>query len=200
VFELTVSPEESPNKPQYLTLEFEKGIPKSLDGSEEGPVDMLNRLSEIAGRNGVGRIDHIEDRLVGIKSREVYECPAATVLVESHRDLEKCVLTRHELNFKQLVDMQWTLTAYTGLWADPLLEDLSAFIEKTQEKVSGIVKVKLFKGNCQIVGRSSPMSLYNRELATYEGGTAFDQKMAGGFIELWGLQTKIANIVKRRVK
>ncbi|MBS7623306.1 argininosuccinate synthase [Candidatus Bathyarchaeota archaeon] len=200
VFELTVSPEESPNRPQYLTLEFEKGIPKSLDGSEEAPVDMLNRLSEIAGRNGVGRIDHIEDRLIGIKSREVYECPAATVLVESHKDLEKCVLTRHELDFKQLVDMEWTLAAYTGLWTDPLLEDLGAFIDKTQEKVSGTVKVKLFKGNCRVVGRSSPMSLYNRELATYEVGTAFDQKIAGGFIELWGLQTKIANIVKRKME
>jgi len=200
VFELTVSPEKSPNKPEYVTLEFEKGIPKSLDGSKETPVAMLNRLSGIAGKNGVGRIDHIEDRLVGIKSREVYECPAATVLIEAHRDLEKCVLTRHELAFKQLVDLQWTFAAYSGLWTDPLLEDLGAFIDKTQEKVSGIVKVKLYKGSCQVVGRSSPMSLYNRDLATYEVGTTFDQSMATGFIELWGLQTKMANIIKRRMR
>lgn len=200
VFELTVSPEKSPNKPEYVTLEFEKGIPKSLDGSKETPVAMLNRLSGIAGKNGVGRIDHIEDRLVGIKSREVYECPAATVLIEAHRDLEKCVLTRHELAFKQLVDLQWTFAAYSGLWTDPLLEDLGAFIDKTQEKVSGIVKVKLYKGSCQVVGRSSPMSLYNRDLATYEVGTTFDQSMANGFIELWGLQTKMANIIKRRMR
>jgi argininosuccinate synthase len=161
---------------------------------------MLNKLSGMAGRNGVGRIDHIEDRLVGIKSREVYECPAATVLVEAHRDLEKCVLTRHELTFKQLVDLQWTFAAYSGLWTDPLLEDLGAFIDKTQQKVNGIVKLKLYKGSCQVVGRSSPMSLYNRDLATYEVGTTFDQTMATGFIELWGLQTKIANIIKRRMR
>ncbi len=200
VFELTVSPEKSPNKPEYVSLEFEKGLPKSLDGSKEAPVTMLNKLSGMAGRNGVGRIDHIEDRLVGIKSREVYECPAATVLVEAHRDLEKCVLTRHELTFKQLVDLQWTFAAYSGLWTDPLLEDLGAFIDKTQQKVNGIVKLKLYKGSCQVVGRSSPMSLYNRDLATYEVGTTFDQTMATGFIELWGLQTKIANIIKRRMR
>jgi len=199
VFELTVSPENSPNEPEYVSLEFKKGIIKSIDGSKEAPVTMLNKLNGVAGRNGVGRIDHIEDRLVGIKSREVYECPAATVLVEAHRDLEKCVLTRHELAFKQLVDLQWTFAAYSGLWMDPLLEDLGAFIDKTQQKVSGIVKVKLYKGSCQVVGRSSPMSLYNRDLATYEVGTTFDQTMATGFIELWGLQTKIANIIKRRM-
>jgi len=197
IFELTTSPEKSPDKPEYVTLEFEKGIPKSVNGSEEGPVEVLKTLDTIAGRNGVGRIDHIEDRLVGIKSREVYECPAATVLIEAHRDLEKCVLTRHELGFKQLADIQWTVAAYSGLWMDPLMEDLQAFTDKTQERVSGTVRIKLYKGSCRVVGRSSPMSLYSRKLATYDVDTTFDQTMATGFIELWGLQTKIANIVKR---
>ncbi len=197
VFELTASPQKSPDKPEYVTLEFDEGVPKSVNGSKESPATLIKRISEIAGRNGVGRIDHIEDRLVGIKSREVYECPASVALIEAHRDLEKCVLTRHELVFKQLVDAQWTMAAYSGLWTDPLMDDLNAFIEKTQERVNGMVKVKLHKGNCQVVGRSSPMSLYSRDLATYGVDTTFDQTMATGFIELWGLQTKMANIVKR---
>jgi len=197
VFELTASPQKSPDKPEYITLEFSEGTPRSVNGSKEAPVALINKVSNIAGRNGVGRIDHIEDRLVGIKSREVYECPASAVLIEAHRDLEKCVLTRHELAFKQLVDTQWTVAAYTGLWMDPLMDDLNAFVNKTQERVNGTVKVKLHKGTCQVVGRSSPMSLYNRDLATYGVDTTFDQTMATGFIELWGLQTKMANMVKR---
>jgi len=200
IFEWTVSPEKSPNKPEYVTLEFDRGMPKSIDGSEDNPVAFINKLNRMAGRNGVGRIDHVEDRLVGIKSREVYECPASTVLIEAHRDLEKCVLTRHELTFKQLVDAQWTVAAYSGLWMDPLMEDLGAFIDKTQERVNGTVRIKLYKGNCQVVGRSSLMSLYNRKLATYDITTTFDQSMATGFIGLWGLQTKIANIVKRKTQ
>jgi len=197
VFELTASPQKSPDKPEYITLEFSEGTPRSVNGSKEAPVALINKVSNIAGRNGVGRIDHIEDRLVGIKSREVYECPASAVLIEAHRDLEKCVLTRHELAFKQLVDTQWTVAAYTGLWMDPLMDDLNAFVNKTQERVNGTVKVKLHKGTCQVVGRSSPMSLYNRDLATYGVDTTFDQTMATGFIELWGLQTKMANMVRR---
>lgn len=197
IFKLTTSPEKCPNDPEYITLGFERGLPKSLDGSKKTPVRLLEEVSHRAGRNGVGRIDHIEDRLVGIKSREVYECPAAMVLIAAHKDLEKCVLTRHELAFKKLVDIQWTVAAYNGLWTDPLMDDLKAFIDKTQERVNGTVKLKLFKGNCRVVGRSSPDSLYSRKLATYEAGTTFDQTKAIGFIELWGLQTKVANIVKR---
>jgi argininosuccinate synthase len=197
IYRLTTSPEKSPDRPEYVTVEFERGIPESLNGVKENPVTLLEKLNSVAGRNGVGRIDHIEDRLIGIKSREVYECPSATVLIEAHRDLEKCVLTRHELSFKLFVDFQWTASAYSGLWMDPLMGDLNAFIDETQGRVKGTVKIKLYKGSCQVVGRSSPTSLYNLKLATYEVGTTFDQTMATGFIELWGLQTKVANMVKR---
>jgi argininosuccinate synthase len=200
IFELTTSPEKCPNNPEYITLDFKRGLPESLNGSKKSPVKLLEEVGQIAGRNGIGRIDHIEDRLVGIKSREVYECPAAIVLIAAHKDLEKCVLTRHELTFKKLVDIQWTVAAYNGLWTDPLMDDLKAFIDKTQEKVNGTVKLKLFKGTCRVVGRTSPNSLYNRNLATYEADTTFDQTKAIGFIELWGLQTKIANIVERENK
>ena len=200
IFELTTSPEKCPNNPEYITLDFERGLPASLNGSKKSPVKLLEGVGQIAGRNGIGRIDHIEDRLVGIKSREVYECPAAMVLIAAHKDLEKCVLTRHELTFKKLVDIQWTVAAYNGLWMDPLMDDLKAFIDKTQEKVNGTIKLKLFKGTCRVVGRTSPNSLYNRNLATYEADTTFDQTKAIGFIELWGLQTKVANIVERENK
>jgi argininosuccinate synthase len=198
VYEWTVSPEKTPDKPEYVTLEFENGVPKALNGFEIDPVALIESVNEAAGRHGVGRIDHIEDRLVGIKSREVYECPAATVIIEGHRDLEKLVLTRHELFFKQQVDAVWANLAYTGLWMDPLKEDLDAFIDKTQERVCGEVKLKLYKGSLQVVGRSSPLSLYDMDLATYNIETTFDQSSSAGFIELWGLPTKVANALKKK--
>jgi len=156
-------------------------------------------LNKTAGKHGVGRIDHIEDRLVGIKSRETYECPAATVLIEAHKDLEKMVLTRHEVQFKQQIDTQWTFLAYAGLWVDPLREDLEAFINKSQENVSGKVRVKLYKGGLQVVGRSSPFSLYDKNLVNYNIKTSFNQTYSKGFIELWGLQTRMHNVLKRTV-
>ena len=159
---------------------------------------MIEALNEIGGRNGVGRIDHIEDRLVGIKSREVYECPAATIILEAHKDLEKLVLTRHEIMFKQIVDSNWSFLVYAGLWADPLREDLDAFIEKSQKPVSGEVKIKLYKGGLRVVGRSSPNSLYDLNLATYDIKTTFDQSLSAGFIELWGLPTRVAKALRRR--
>lgn len=154
----------------------------------------------IAGKHGIGRVDHIEDRLVGIKSREIYESPAAEVLIEAHKDLEKMILTRHELEFKKQIDEKWTWLIYTGLWIDPLREALEAFIDKSQERVCGEVKMKLYKGRCWVVGRSSPWSLYDKNLATYEVETSFNQAHAEGFIELWGLPTKVANILKDKVK
>jgi len=198
VFEWTVSPEKAPDKPEYLTLKFESGVPKAVNGEELDPVTLIETVNEVAGRNGVGRIDHIEDRLVGIKSREIYECPAATVIIEAHKDLEKLVLTRHELFFKQQIEFQWTYLAYTGLWMDPLKDALDAFINKTQERVCGEVTVKLYKGGLQVVGRSSPLSLYDIDLATYNIETTFDQSSSAGFIELWGLPTKVANALKKK--
>jgi len=199
-FEWTVSPEEAPNTPEYVTIKFKAGVPVALNKENLAPLALIETLNKTAGKHGVGRIDHIEDRLVGIKSREVYECPAATVLLEAHKDLEKLVLTRHEVLFKQQIDVQWTFLAYTGLWMDPLREDLEAFINKTQENVHGEVRVKLYKGGLQIVGRSSPMSLYDKNLVNYNIKTGFNQSYSKGFIELWGLQTRMHNILKRKAK
>jgi argininosuccinate synthase len=200
IFEWTVPPEKAPDKPEYVTVGFECGVPCAINGEDLDPVSLIEALNKIAGKHGVGRIDHMEDRLVGIKSREVYECPAATVLLEAHKDLEKMVLTRHEVLFKQQIDAQWTFLVYAGLWMDPLREDLGAFIDKTQERVCGEVQLKLYKGGFQVVGRSSPMSLYDLNLATYDIQTAFDQSYSKGFIELWGLPTTMSNILKKKGK
>ena len=199
-YEWTVSPEKAPNTPEYVTITFEAGAPVALNGEALAPLALIEKLNKTAGKHGVGRIDHIEDRMVGIKSREIYECPAATVLIEAHKDLEKMVLTRHEVLFKQQIDAQWTFLAYAGLWLDPLREDLDAFIAKSQENVSGEVRVKLYKGNAQIVGRSSPMSLYDQNLVNYNIKTGFNQAYSKGFIELWGLQTRMSNVLKRKAK
>jgi argininosuccinate synthase len=199
-FEWTVSPEKAPKTPEYVTIKFEAGVPIAINEKDLKPLELIETLNETAGKHGVGRIDHIEDRLVGIKSREVYECPAATVLLEAHKDLEKMVLTRHEVLFKQQIDAQWTFLVYAGLWMDPLREDLDAFINRTQENVQGEVRVKLYKGGLQVVGRSSPMSLYDKNLANYNIKTTFNQSYSKGFIELWGLQTRMYNALKRRAK
>ena len=196
-FEWTVSPEKAPEKPEYLTIEFEKGVPVALNGERMNPVELIEVLNATAGKHGVGRIDHMEDRLVGIKSREVYECPAATVIIEAHKDLEKMVLTRHEVLFKQHVDAYWAYLVYAGLWMDPLREALDAFIDKTQERVTGKVRIKLYKGSAQIVGRSSPYSLYDIHLATYNIDTTFNQMASAGFIEIWGLPTRVARALKK---
>ncbi len=198
IYEWTNSPEKAPDTPEYVTVEFEKGIPVSVNGTELDPVELIRRLNYIAGKHGVGRIDHIEDRLVGIKSREIYECPAATLLIEAHRELEKMVMTRHEVWFKQLVDSEWTKLVYTGLWNDPLREDLDGFIERAQERVTGSVRLKVFKGSVQVVSRTSPMSLYDTALATYDASSTFDQTWSKGFIEIWAMPTVVANALKRQ--
>ncbi|MEM0216360.1 MAG: argininosuccinate synthase [Candidatus Bathyarchaeia archaeon] len=199
-FEWTVPPEKAPDTPEYVTLKFEEGVPTSINDVELNPVTLIENLNKIAGRHGVGRIDHIEDRLVGIKSREVYECPAATVIIEAHKDLEKMVLTRHEVFFKEQVDTQWAFLAYSGLWMDPLREDLEAFIEKTQKRVYGKVRVKLYKGNLRVVGRLSPLSLYDKDLANYNIKTSFNQAYAEGFTTLWGLPTTVYGALKKRLE
>jgi argininosuccinate synthase len=198
VYEWTNSPEDAPSEPEYVSIEYAEGIPVGLNGERFSPVDTIMKLNYIGGKHGIGRIDHIEDRLVGIKSREVYECPAATLLIEAHEELEKLVLTRHEVWFKQQIDAQWANMVYTGLWNDPLKEALDAFIEKTQERVSGEVRLKLYKGSLQIVGRSSPMSLYDTVLATYDGTSTFDQTWSNGFIEIWAMPTVVANTRRRQ--
>lgn len=198
IFEWTLAPEKCPNSPEYLTLTFDKGVLCEVNGTSSSPVSLIHLVNTLAGNHGVGRIDHIEDRLIGLKSREVYECPAASVIINAHKDLEKLVLTRHEVLFKQQIDNHWTFLAYAGLWLDPLKEALDAFIGKTQERVSGEVKVKLHKGAFRIVGRSSPQSLYAFNIASPISSRIVKQSSAEGFIELWGLQTKIFNILKNR--
>ena len=198
IYEWTNAPEQAPDKPEYVNIEFEKGVPVAINHERLGPVEIVKKLNYIAGKHGVGRIDHIEDRLVGIKSREIYECPAATLLIEAHKELEKMVLTRHEVWFKQHIDDEWSNLVYTGLWNDPLKEDLDKFIEKTQEHVSGDVRLKIYKGSVQVVGRSSPMSLYDTALATYDGSSTFDQSWSNGFIEIWAMPTVVANARSRQ--
>ncbi len=186
-----------PNKPSYLEIKFEKGIPTSVDGKSKNPVDLIEYLNKKAGAAGIGIVDHIEDRVVGIKSREVYETPAATCLIEAHSDLEKMVHTKHQTKFKSLVDDEWSWLVYSGLWEDPLKRDLDSFVEQTQKNVTGTVKLKLYKGSLRVVGRKSKYSLYSHDIATYGKGSTFDQKLAKGFVELWGLQSTEANKFKK---
>ncbi len=183
------------DKAGYLELEFEAGVPVAADGKRMPLIDLISHVNDKAGAHGVGIVDHIEDRVVGIKSREVYEAPAAIAIIEAHRDLEKMVLTKHELAFKRLVDDQWSWLAYSGLWQDPLRRDLDKFIDATQVRVSGKVRLKMQTGSLRVVGRESKHSLYRNDLATYAAGSTFDQSMAKGFVELWGLQSIIANSI-----
>ena len=181
------------DKAGYMEIEFDQGVPIAVDGVDMTLTDLIQYVNDKAGGHGVGIVDHIEDRVVGIKSREVYEAPAAISIIEAHKDLEKMVLTKHELTFKQIVDSQWSWLAYSGLWQDPLRADLDRFIDATQNRVSGKVRLKMEKGSLRVVGRESKYSLYRNDLATYATGSTFDQSLAKGFVELWGLQSVIAN-------
>jgi argininosuccinate synthase len=189
-FAWTKAPMDAPASPAYLEVSFEEGIPVALNGEATDGVTLIQRLHQIAGEHGVGRVDHIEDRLVGIKSREIYEAPAATVLLEAHRALEALVLSRDQLRFSQKVSDEYANLVYNGLWFSSLHRDLRAYVDSSQRFVSGTVRMKLFKGSCIVVGRKSPYSLYRHELATYDEGDIFDQNDAPGFIRLWGLSAK----------
>jgi argininosuccinate synthase len=186
-FTWTKSPDKTPDKPTLVEIGFEKGIPVSYDGESMNGVELVQKLNEIAGEHGIGRIDHIEDRVVGIKSREVYEAPAATVLIQAHQALEAMTLSKDQLRFKQKVTVEYSELIYNGLWFSALNRDLSAYILSTQRYVTGTVRMKLFKGHATVLGRRSPKSLYNLGLATYDKGDQFDQSAAVGFIHLWGL-------------
>jgi argininosuccinate synthase len=188
-----VKTKDLPDKPKYLEIEFANGIPVAVDKKKMNPVKLIEYTNKIAGACGIGIVDHIEDRVVGIKSREVYETPAALCIIEAHSDLEKMVHTKHENKFKSIVDQEWAWLAYSGLWQDPLRKDLDKFIDQSQKVVTGIVKLKLYKGGLRVVGRKSKHSLYRHDIATYGKGSAFDQRKATGFVELWGLQTTEAN-------
>src|SRR2546426_6665804 len=190
VYAWTTSPAAAPDEAGTVTIHFESGRPTALQGTTMAVVDLIASLNDLAGRHGVGRIDHVESRVVGIKSREVYECPAATVLVRAHQALEAMVLPRDVLDFKRSVEARYALLIYDGLWFTPLREALDAFVGSTQGRVTGEVSVKLFKGSATVVGRTSPNSLYHGALATYSQGDRFRQSMAEGFIYVWGLPAR----------
>ena len=190
VFALTTSPENAPDEPQYVEIGFERGLPTTLDGEELPLVDLISELGALAGANAVGRIDMVEDRLVGIKSREIYEAPAALAILAAHRELETLTLTRDVLRFKTTVEQRYAELAYEGLWFTPLKSALDAFVAETQKTVTGTVRLKLYKGNCTIVGRKAPNALYSEDLATYDPNSTFDEAAAAGFIALWGLSAR----------
>ncbi len=190
IYQWTVSAEEAPDEPLMLTIGFKDGVPVALDGTQMAPVALAEKLNELAGAHGVGRTDMIEDRVLGLKARENYEHPAATVLLTAHKDLEKLVLTRSELKFKALVDEQWSELAYYGLVDEPLYEDLNAFIDTTQKRVEGTVTVKLFKGNISIMARKSPYALYSEDLVSFDSAS-IDQKDSEGFAKYHGFQARL---------
>ncbi len=192
VWEHTVDPIDAPNEPEYVEIEFEKGIPVALNGKRMGGVELIDALYKIAGKNGVGRIDHVEDRLVGIKSREIYECPAAIVLITAHRAMESMTVTKDVIEFKRGIEQRFCEMVYNGLWFGGLREPINAFVEKTQDYVTGTVRVKLHKGSCMVVGRKSPYSLYDTGLSTYGKDDSFDHTSAIGFIYCWGLPDRTA--------
>jgi len=191
VFAWTKSPAATPDKPAYVEIGFEKGTPVSLDGKKLDGVGLIQRLNDLAGQHGVGRVDHVESRLVGIKSREIYEAPAATVLLKAHRALEAMTLSRQQLRFNEKVTSELSDIIYDGLWFSALRQDLTAYLENAQKHVSGTIRAKLHKGTCTVVGRRSPVSLYDHKLATYDKGDLFDHAASPGFIHIWGLPVKL---------
>lgn len=187
IYQMTVSPEKAPNKASYIEIGFEAGIPKTIDGKSFNPVDLLRNLNNVGGQNAVGRVDMVENRLVGIKSREIYECPSGTILHTAHQELEAMVLDRETAHFKQFIALKYADLIYYGLWETPLKKQLDAFVDESQKQVTGTIRLKLYKGNCSVVGRKSKFSRYKEELATYGEKDVFDQKLAQGFIKIFGM-------------
>ncbi len=190
IFQWTKGFETSGHTPREVKVAFSAGVPVSIDGEKTSPAQLVNRANQIAGDNGVGRIDVMEDRLLGLKVRENYECPGAILLLAAHKALEALVLSREEQRFKRLVDQEWAQLAYSGLWWDPFKDDLDAFIEKTQERVEGEVTLRLFKGSLQVIGRKSPWALYSQELASFDT-TTFEQNDATGMVKQFGLASRL---------
>jgi argininosuccinate synthase len=191
IYQMTKAIADTPDRPEYIEITFAGGVPVALNGETVSPVTLIDRLNQLAGSHGVGRIDMVENRLVGIKSREIYESPAMTVLIHAHRDLESLTLTADVTRYKRGIEETYSQLVYNGQWYSPLKAALDAFIQQTQARVSGTVRVQLFKGNATIVGRKSNNSLYNPELATYGAEDRFDHKAAEGFIYIWGLPTRV---------
>ena len=195
---LTTPPEKAPDRPLYVELEFERGIPVKLDGAVLDPVTLIEKLNVIAGENGVGIVDMVENRLVGMKSRGVYETPAGTVLFAAHRELELLTLDRATLHFKEMVALRYAELVYDGVWFAPLREALDAFVDMTQSTVTGAVRLKLYKGNCTPAGTKSPYSLYDQELSTFGREEIYNQRDAEGFINLFGLPLKVRALMEKK--
>src|SRR4051794_9276726 len=201
VFQLVTRPEEAPDEPEVVPLSFERGLPVAIDGAHRGLVELLQRAGELGARHGVGIVDHIEDRIVGLKVRDIYEAPAAAIVLPAHAELEKLVCTIHQNQFKPGLDRQWAYLVYAGLWWEPLREDLDAYMDAVNEHVSGTVALKLFKGLARVVTRESPNAVYDAQLATFaESGGLFSQQASPGFIEIWSLQSRMAYRVRNRGK
>jgi len=199
VFQLVTRPEEAPEEGEVLVVEFERGVPVSLNGERLGLVELLERTARIGARHGVGILDHIEDRIVGLKVRDIYETPAAAILLAAHQELERLVCTIHQNQFKPALDRQWAYLVYAGLWWEPLRGDLDAYMERVNEQVTGTIGVKLYKGHVRVVTRSSPNALYDASLASFsESGGLFSQAASPGFIELWSLQSRMAWALRNR--
>jgi argininosuccinate synthase len=193
VFQLVTRPEEAPDEPQTVTVSFERGVPVALDGERLGLVELLERAGELGARHGVGIVDHIEDRIVGLKVRDIYEVPAAAIILPAHAELEKLVGTIHQNQFKPALERQWAYLVYAGLWWEPLRADLDAYIEHVNEQVTGTIGLKLYKGSVRVVTRESPNAVYDPQLAGFaESGGLFSQQASPGFIELWSLQSRMA--------
>jgi argininosuccinate synthase len=199
VFQLVTAPEEAPDAAQDVVVEFESGRPVALDGERLGLVELFERAAEIGARHGVGIVDHVEDRIVGLKVRDLYEVPAAAIILPAHKELEKLVGTIHQNRFKPQLDDQWAFLVYAGLWHEPLLGDLNAYMESVNEQVTGSVTMRLFKGSARPVARRSPNALYDKALAGFgESGGLFSQQASPGFIELWSLQSRMAYAIRNR--
>jgi len=190
-YDLTVAPEAAPDSPAYVNIDFEAGVPVALDGKKMKLADLILELNDLAGQHGVGRIDHVENRLVGIKSREIYECPGAVTLLAAHKEIEDLTLVRELAHFKPIIENELSNLIYNGLWFNPATEALIAYLKSTQQVVNGTAKVKLYKGSATVVARKSDNSLYDENLATYTSADTFDQDAAIGFIKLWGLPSKV---------
>jgi argininosuccinate synthase len=196
MFQMTVSPERAPDKATIVDIGFEKGIPVKINGKKYGAVSLIQKLNELGGKNGIGRCDCVENRLVGMKSRGVYEAPAAVILYTAHREVESLTLDRETAHFRDMLSVKYSELAYYGQWYSKLRKSLDAFVDKTQESVTGSVKLKLYKGNCIVLGRTSPKSLYWEKLSTFEKEDIYNQKDAEGFINLFGLPLKVEAILR----
>ncbi len=199
VFQLVTRPEEAPDEPEVVTVEFEAGVPVALNGSRLGLVELLERAAEIGCKHGVGIVDHIEDRIVGLKVRDIYEVPAAAIILTAHQELEHLVGTIHQNQFKAGLDQKWGYLVYAGLWWEPLRTDLDAYMDAVNAQVTGTIGLKLYKGSARVVTRESPNAVYDASLASFaESGGLFSQTASPGFIELWSLQSRLAHQLRNR--